>query len=35
MISNCGIGVKYAVVGTDDVMEWKSQQGFNTQIVCV
>ena len=28
MISNCVHGVKYAVVGKDDVMEWKSQAGL-------
>ena len=28
MISNCVHGVKYAVVGKDGVMEWKSQAGL-------
>ena len=28
MISNCVHGVKYAVVGKDCVMEWKSQAGL-------
>ena len=28
MISNCVYGVKYAVVGKDGVMEWKSQAGL-------
>ena len=28
MISNCVHGVKYAVVGKDGDMEWKSQAGF-------
>ena len=28
MISNCVHGVKYAVVGKDGVMEWKSQVGL-------
>ena len=28
MISNCVHGVKYAVVGKDGIMEWKSQAGL-------
>ena len=28
MISNCVQGVKYAVVGKDGVMEWKSKAGL-------
>ena len=28
VISNCVHGVKYAVVGKDDVMEWNSQAGL-------
>ena len=28
MISNCVHGVKYAVVGKDGIMEWKSQVGL-------
>ena len=28
VISNCVHGVKYAVVGKDGVMEWKSQAGL-------
>ena len=28
VISNCVYGVKYAVVGKDGVMEWKSQAGL-------
>ena len=27
VISNCVLGVKYAVIGKDGVMEWKSQAG--------
>ena len=35
MISNCVHGVKYAVVGEDDVMEWKSQTGLYADDVCL
>ena len=28
MISKCVHGIKYAVVGKDGVMEWKSQAGL-------
>ena len=37
VISNCVHGVKYAVVGKDGVMEWKSQAGllYHTQMMCV
>ena len=36
VISNCVHGVKYAVVGNDGVLEWKSQAGFlNADDVCL
>ena len=36
MISKCVHGVKYAVVGKDYVIEWKSQAGLlNTDDVCL